>query len=77
LTHISSSTRVLLQTKVVYQAKFFRVQTGRIPSWTYSKADVYRGTTVCVYIEKIGVVVMFEIREVIGLNLGRDISYPE
>jgi hypothetical protein len=26
--------------------KIFRVQTGRIPSWTYSKADVYRGTTV-------------------------------
>jgi hypothetical protein len=26
--------------------KIFRVQTGRISSWTYSKADVYRGTTV-------------------------------
>jgi hypothetical protein len=26
--------------------KIFRVQTGHIPSWTYSKADVYRGTTV-------------------------------
>jgi hypothetical protein len=26
--------------------KIFRVQTGRIPIWTYSKADVYRGTTV-------------------------------
>jgi hypothetical protein len=26
--------------------KNFRVQTGRISSWTYSKADVYRGTTV-------------------------------
>jgi hypothetical protein len=46
LTHTSSSKRVVFQTKVVYQAKKFRVQTGRIPSWTYSKADVYRGTTV-------------------------------
>jgi hypothetical protein len=26
--------------------KIFRVQTGRISSWTYSKADVYRGSTV-------------------------------
>jgi hypothetical protein len=46
LTHTSSSTRVVFQTKDIYLAKFFRVQTGRIPSWTYSKADVYRGTTV-------------------------------
>jgi hypothetical protein len=28
--------------------KIFRVQTGRVPSWTYSRADVYRGTTVLV-----------------------------
>jgi hypothetical protein len=46
LTHTSSSTRVVFKTKVVYQAIFFPVHTGRIPSWTYSKADVYRGTTV-------------------------------
>jgi hypothetical protein len=26
--------------------KIFRVKTGRIPRLTYSKADVYRGTTV-------------------------------
>jgi hypothetical protein len=26
--------------------KIVRVQTGSIPSWTYSKADVYRDTTV-------------------------------
>jgi hypothetical protein len=25
--------------------RIIRVQTGRIPSLTYSKADVYRGTT--------------------------------
>jgi hypothetical protein len=31
------------------QCKIFRVQTGRIPNWTYSKADVYRGTTANVY----------------------------
>jgi hypothetical protein len=28
------------------RGKIFRVQTGRIPNWTYSKADIYRGTTV-------------------------------
>ena len=26
----------------------FLVQRGCIPSWTYSKADVYRGSTVCI-----------------------------
>ena len=27
-------------------SKIFRVQTGRIPSWTYTKADTYRRATV-------------------------------
>jgi hypothetical protein len=49
MTHTSSSTRVLFKTKVVIPGKIFTFQTGRIPSWTYSKADVYRGTTVVTY----------------------------
>ena len=26
--------------------KMFRVQTGHIPSWTYSKVDIYQGSSV-------------------------------
>jgi hypothetical protein len=31
--------------------KIFRVKTGRIPSWTYSKEDVYRGTTLILLVK--------------------------
>jgi hypothetical protein len=32
--------------------KIFRVQTGRISIWTYSKADIYRGTTAYMLVQK-------------------------
>jgi hypothetical protein len=39
--------------------------------------DSYKLKDICIYIERIGVVVTLEIREVIGSNLRRDIGYPE
>jgi hypothetical protein len=44
LTHTSSSTRVVLQTKVLYQAKFFAskedvYQAGLIPKRTYTEVE--------------------------------------
>jgi hypothetical protein len=46
LTHTSSSTRVVFQTKVVYQAKFFAskqdvYQVGLIPKRTYTEVPLY------------------------------------
>jgi hypothetical protein len=46
LTHISSSTRVVFQTKVVYQAKFFPskqdvYQVGLIPKRAYTEVPLY------------------------------------
>jgi hypothetical protein len=41
---IASPPRI--KKKSLIPGKILRVQTERIPSWTYSKADVYRGTTV-------------------------------
>jgi hypothetical protein len=48
-SYTSSSTRIPNKGRI--PGKIFRVQTGRIPSWTYSKADVYRGTTVLCRLE--------------------------
>lgn len=42
LTHTSSSTWVVLKTKVVYQAKFFCVQTGCIPYTVYKPSLKYK-----------------------------------
>jgi hypothetical protein len=45
-THTSSSTRVVFQTKVVYQAKMFAseedvYQVGLIPERTYTEVPLY------------------------------------
>ena len=36
--------RVVFQTKIVYQAKLF--ESKQVVYWIYSKADIYRGTTI-------------------------------
>jgi hypothetical protein len=46
MTHTSSSTRVIFQTKVIYQAKLFLskqdiYQVGLIPKQTYTKVPLY------------------------------------
>ena len=40
---LSDAAWIVFQTKIVYQAKLL---AGCIPSWTYSKADIYQGSTI-------------------------------
>ena len=46
ITIEDDNSRLSTQREPLWSSKTFRVQTGRLPSWTYSKADVYRGSTV-------------------------------
>jgi hypothetical protein len=56
LTHTSSSTRVVFQTKVVYQAKVFAskqdvYRVGLIPKRTYTEVPLYFGPSGCLTTE--------------------------